>query len=201
MTPLQKQKVDTRVIVETPEGADFQFVIAGAGTRAVAWLIDRLIQAGILALVSILALFLLPFGEAGAGLGFGGILIISFVLDWFYFSLFEAYWNGQTPGKRSQGLRVVRTNGTPIDPANAIGRNFLRAADMLPFFYTVGMISMLMTRRLQRLGDLVFDIATLLSQYAVDKLTPFLREHGGWVSFNLKSNTALGMIKEETKVE
>ncbi len=157
MTPLQKQKVDTRVVVETPEGADFQFVIAGAGTRAVAWLIDRLIQAGILALVSILAVFLLPFGEAGAGLGFGGILIISFVLDWFYFSLFETYWNGQTPGKRSQGLRVVRTNGTPIDAPSAIGRNFLRAADMLPFFYTVGMISMLMTRRLQRLGDLVFD--------------------------------------------
>ena len=97
------------------------------------------------------------FGETGAGLGYGGILIISFLLDWFYFSLFEAYWNGQTPGKRSQGLRVVRTNGTPIDPASAIGRNFLRAADMLPFFYTVGMISMLMTRRLQRLGDLVFD--------------------------------------------
>ena len=31
------------------------------------------------------------------------------------------------------------------------------------------------------LGDLVFDIATLLAQYAVDKLTPFLREHVGWV--------------------
>ena len=147
----------SRVVVETPEGADFQFVIAGAGTRSIAWLIDRLIQAGILALVSMLALFLLPFGEAGAGLGFGGILIISFLLDWFYFSLFETFWNGQTPGKRTQGLRVVRTNGTPIDPASAIGRNFLRAADMLPFFYTVGMISMLMTRRLQRLGDLVFD--------------------------------------------
>lgn len=157
MTPLIKQKVDTRVVVETPEGADFQFVIAGPGTRAVAWLIDRLIQFGIIALVSILALFLLPFGEAGAGLGFGGTLIISFVLDWFYFSLFEGYWNGQTPGKRSQGLRVVRTNGTPIDATSAVGRNFLRAADMLPFFYTVGMISMLMTRRLQRLGDLVFD--------------------------------------------
>lgn len=173
MTPLQKQKVDTRVIVETPEGADFQFVIAGAGTRAVAWLIDRLIQAGILALVSILTLFLLPFGEAGAGLGFGGILIISFVLDWFYFSLFEAYWNGQTPGKRSQGLRVVRTNGTPIDPANAIGRNFLRAADMLPFFYTVGMISMLMTRRLQRLGDLVFDTMV------IDERREWIRRSGG----------------------
>ena len=31
-------------------------------------------------------------------------------------------------------------------------------------------------------GDLVFDIATLLAQFAVDRLTPFLKEHGGWVS-------------------
>jgi len=37
------------------------------------------------------------------------------------------------------------------------------------------------------LSDLVFDIATLLSQYAVDKLTPFLREHGGWVSLYVSS--------------
>ena len=37
------------------------------------------------------------------------------------------------------------------------------------------------------LEDLVFDIATLLSQYAVDKLTPFLREHGGWVRVILYS--------------
>ncbi len=31
------------------------------------------------------------------------------------------------------------------------------------------------------LGDLVFDIATILAQFAVDRLTPFLKEHGGWV--------------------
>ena len=157
MSQLQKLKVDTRVAVETPEGADFQFVIAGAGTRAIAWLIDMLIKIVISIVVGILALFLLPFGEAGAGLGAGGYLIISFLLDWFYGSVFEASWNGQTPGKRMQGLRVVRTNGTPIDVTSAIGRNFLRSADMLPIFYTVGMVSMLMTRRLQRLGDLFFD--------------------------------------------
>ncbi|HQZ66265.1 MAG TPA: RDD family protein [Planctomycetaceae bacterium] len=157
MSQLQKLKVDTRVVVETPEGADFQFVIAGAGTRAIAWLIDMLIKIGVSFAVVMLSIFLVPFGEAGTGLGEGGILFISFLLDWFYGSLFEAYWNGQTPGKRSQGLRVVRTNGTPIDPTSAIGRNFLRVADMLPLFYTVGMISMLMTRRLQRLGDVFFD--------------------------------------------
>lgn len=157
MSSSRKQKVDTRVVVETPEGVDFQFVIAGAGTRAVAWGIDQLIQSLALLLLFFMSLFLFPFGEAGMGVGFGGMLIARFLLDWFYFSLFEAYWNGQTPGKRSQGLRVVRSNGTPIDATSAIGRNFIRAADMLPFFYTVGMISMLMTRRLQRLGDLFFD--------------------------------------------
>lgn len=157
MSPQRKQKVDTRVVVETPEGADFEFVIAGPGTRAVAWLLDEVIQVSVLLALLIISMFLWPFGEAGVGLGIGGLMIAKFLLDWFYFGLFEAFWNGQTPGKRSVGLRVVRSNGTPVDASSAIGRNFLRAADMVPFFYTVGMISMLMTRRLQRLGDLIFD--------------------------------------------
>ncbi|MEZ6034263.1 MAG: RDD family protein [Planctomycetaceae bacterium] len=157
MSPQRKQQVDTRVVVETPEGADFEFVIAGPGTRAVAWLLDEIIQVSVLLALLIVSMFLWPFGEAGVGLGIGGMMIAKFLLDWFYFGLFEAFWNGQTPGKRSVGLRVVRSNGTPVDASSAIGRNFLRAADMLPFFYTIGMISMLMTRRLQRLGDLIFD--------------------------------------------
>jgi hypothetical protein len=33
----------------------------------------------------------------------------------------------------------------------------------------------------RNLSDLVYDVATNLAQYAVDKLTPFLREQGGWV--------------------
>ena len=34
------------------------------------------------------------------------------------------------------------------------------------------------------LGTMVFDVATNLSQFAVEKLTPFLRQHGGWVKIN-----------------
>ena len=30
------------------------------------------------------------------------------------------------------------------------------------------------------MNDLVFDVATNLADFAVRKLTPFLREHGGW---------------------
>lgn len=153
----QPQKVDTRVVVETPEGVDFQFVIAGPGTRAAAWFIDMILKIGILAGCAIIFGLLGLFSEAGQGIAGGMILICWFMLDWFYGSFFEGFMNGQTPGKRSSRLRVVRTNGTPIDFYSAAGRNFLRAVDMLPLLYTVGMISMFMTRRMQRLGDLFFD--------------------------------------------
>lgn len=174
MSDPTQRNVDTRVVVETPEGVDFQFIIAGPGSRAYAWLVDMIFKVAIIVVVSVALSILGAFGEVGEGVATGAILFAMFLLDWFYGSLFETLWNGQTPGKKSAGLRVVRTNGTPIDITSAIGRNFLRVADMQPtiliffpipsglapivlFFYTFGMISMLMTRRLQRLGDLVFD--------------------------------------------
>ena len=33
------------------------------------------------------------------------------------------------------------------------------------------------------MNDLVIDVVTSMSQLAVEKLTPFLRENGGWVRF------------------
>jgi uncharacterized RDD family membrane protein YckC len=131
-------------------------------------MVDMLLKGAIIAVVYIAIVFLGfllnedgrpsgSFGDTADNLTAGAMLLFTFLMDWFYGSFFEAWMNGQTPGKRSAGLRVVRTNGTPIDLSSAIGRNFLRTVDMLPVFYTVGLISMLMTRRMQRLGDLVFD--------------------------------------------
>jgi hypothetical protein len=51
-------------------------------------------------------------------------------------------------------LRVVREQGNPVDlPASAI-RNLLRVIDLLPGAYLVGLLSVLLTKRNQRLGDL-----------------------------------------------
>ncbi|MBL8813883.1 MAG: RDD family protein [Planctomycetaceae bacterium] len=166
MSDPQKRQVDTRVVVETPEGVDFQFIIAGPGTRFQAWLIDSLLKAGLIILTWLLLALMISllfpnnsYRDFEDSLGaIQGLLIAAyFVLDWFYGSLFEGLMNGQTPGKKSAGLRVVRSNGTPVDLMSATGRNFLRTADMLPMFYLIGAMSMLFTRRLQRLGDLFFD--------------------------------------------
>jgi uncharacterized RDD family membrane protein YckC len=183
MSELQKLKVDTRVVVETPEGVDFQFLISGPGSRAWAWAVDMLLKGAIIAVLYILALlfgFLFyPNAQAtnrGGRLAEGILLVCTFVLDWFYGSFFEAWMNGQTPGKKYAGLRVVRTNGTPVDLTSAMGRNFLRTVDMLPLLYTIGLISMLMTRRMQRLGDLVFDTMV------VDERREWISRTGGLIA-------------------
>ena len=54
------------------------------------------------------------------------------------------------------GLRVVDTSGAPISWGQAFIRNMLRFADGMPVFtYGFGLFSALMTKRFQRLGDLL----------------------------------------------
>ncbi len=64
---------------------------------------------------------------------------------------------GQTPGKRRFGVRVVSADGTPAHPAQIAVRNALRIVDAVPLLYTSGLISMWRTGRSQRqrIGDVV----------------------------------------------
>jgi len=87
------------------------------------------------------------------------ILIIAFFLVIAgYFVFFEWLWHGQTPGKRLLKLRVIREDGRPITFWEAAARNLLRIFDMMPAvvipFYSVGLISVFISSRDQRVGDL-----------------------------------------------
>ena len=81
-----------------------------------------------------------------------GILAYGF-LDLGYFLFFEALWSGQTPGKRSQKLRVIRMDGRPIGWLESAIRNILRAVDILSGIYPVGLIVIFLSSRSQRIGD------------------------------------------------
>ncbi len=71
-----------------------------------------------------------------------------------YFIVFELIWNGQTPGKRIGGMRVIRAGGGAIGFAASALRNILRLIDSLPIFYLLGGIFAFFTRASQRIGDL-----------------------------------------------
>ncbi|HWM44006.1 MAG TPA: RDD family protein [Burkholderiales bacterium] len=139
--------LDTTRRVATPEGIELTLRLAGPVPRALAWMIDFLLRAALVLVVSMLAAY---FGRAGWGL----VLIAAFFVEWLLPAVFEARWGGQTPGKRLLGLAVLNDDGTPLRWPGALTRNLLRAADFLPFFYGVGLIAMLANRDFKRLGDL-----------------------------------------------
>ena len=140
--------LDTLYHVNTPEGIRLRLSPAGPVPRMLAWMIDVLIRLSINIIIFTTLAFL---GKTGTGIA----LIISFLLEWFYPVYFELYKNGQTPGKKSFNIYVSMENASPITPAASIIRNLLRFVDFFPIFYGFGFISMLLTKRFQRLGDLV----------------------------------------------
>jgi uncharacterized RDD family membrane protein YckC len=145
--------------IATPEQVELRFAVAGLGSRFVAVLLDHLLQAAFYIVAGLLIAFLLS-GSAGDKLDMAGkwamaaFIALNFCLLWGYFSLFEAFWHGQTPGKRVMKLRVIKDSGRQITLFEALSRNLLRFVDYLPAFYLAGVITMLCNRRNQRLGDL-----------------------------------------------
>jgi len=148
-------QLDTSIEIVTPENIAFRYRVAGPFRRLPAYLLDLLIRwiiavAGTIGLVT-------SCGVAGLGLsGLGLALILWFLLDWFYGGLCEAFFNGQTPGKRLMRIRVVSIDGQPIGALQAVLRNVLRFIDGQPLmFFQFGLLAAATNDRFQRLGDLV----------------------------------------------
>jgi uncharacterized RDD family membrane protein YckC len=140
--------LDTRLALETPEGATLPLTPAGVGVRAVALIIDFLIKS--VAMAIIFGIFAL-IGKAGVGIA----LIIAFLLEWFYPVYFEVWQQGCTPGKKIMHIRVINDDGTPVTFGASLLRNLLRVADFLPLMYVAGIVTSVMNREFKRLGDLV----------------------------------------------
>ena len=151
MTGFENTRGDSSTGVQTPEGIEFVLYPAGFLIRASAWAIDTFIQGALLVAILITtAIFRME-------LGFWFTLILIFILDWFYHTAFEVFRKGQSPGKRAMGLRVVRVDGSPVNPGASFLRNLLRFADTFMFLYLIAFLCMLVSPAFKRLGDWVAD--------------------------------------------
>ncbi len=119
-----------------------QVQYVGVGLRFLALLIDALIIGALGGLLSFL------FRDAP---GLSGSLIAIITLA--YLIVMEAT-QGATLGKMALGLRVVKTDGSPISWSESLIRNLLRIIDGL-FGYLVGAILIWNSPLKQRLGDRV----------------------------------------------
>ncbi len=170
------QPLDTTIAVVTPENIAFEYQLAGPFRRLPAYLIDIVVRWGLI--LALMIVFGFAAGILGIASVFGGSLMMAvwivfvFLISWFYGTTMEAYFNGRTVGKWACGIRVIDIDGRPVSGRSALLRNLIRVADMAPvaalsqfvedtppiFLISTGMVglsSMVFTRRMQRLGDLI----------------------------------------------
>ncbi len=155
--------MDRTIAVRTPESIAFDYELAGLGSRFLAVTVDMLIQLiCAIALLWAMTAFALRFGgeslRASSGrtvesLAIATLVLLGFLLFFGYFIIFEIAWNGQTPGKRLIGIRVVRDGGFPVDFISSVVRNLVRVLEVGLGFYAISALSALLSAQNKRLGD------------------------------------------------
>src|SRR4030095_4663691 len=110
--------------IETPEQVALEFPLAGVGSRFLALAIDMLLQMaiGLLVFAAVVGAWSLLRPRAGGPWFLAVLVVAGFLLFYGYFAGFEAFWHGQTPGKRLIGLRVLSVTRPPARIGEAIPR-------------------------------------------------------------------------------
>lgn len=135
--------------ISLPEDVEASFEAASPPMRVAALAIDLLIMGG----VSVLGGSLVAFVAGTMSPALATVVAIHIaLLNFFYFFIFEGFFAGQTPGKRTCGLRVIRDDGMEIGPREGLIRAFTRLIEFtlaplafIPFF----------EKRGRRLGDII----------------------------------------------
>jgi uncharacterized RDD family membrane protein YckC len=180
-------------VVVTPEHVEIVLDPAGLGHRFLALLVDLLVVLGLSMLVAQASLLLVPLGIAGVVRGAAFLLI-----GWGYHVYFEIAHQGQSPGKRVFGLRVVDGRGLPLALEQSFVRNAVRALDALPLGYAVGALACLFDRERRRLGDVVADTLVVREPRSVPTDRRLARER----AFNsLRVPRVLRMVRHRVGLE
>ena len=121
----------------------------GVGRRAVAIIIDAII---LMILGWVIALGVGGTGPTGFAIA-GAPALIWFLIGLAYYVVMEVKMGG-TVGKLAMKLKVVKEGGEPLDWQASLLRNVLRIIDGF-FFYLVAAIVVWVSKKKQRLGDMV----------------------------------------------
>ncbi|MEO1295257.1 MAG: RDD family protein, partial [Cyanobacteria bacterium J06636_16] len=150
-----------KITIQTPESVELEFTLAGIGNRTLALIIDYLLLLLLLLVLGLVAAFLRE-GLIGLAISLGNnsentelwltaiFLLVATTIYSGYFVIFEAWWQGQTPGKRFAKIRVIKDNGKPEGAFQAALRALMRPVDDIFF---IGYLCIVFGRKEKRIGD------------------------------------------------
>jgi uncharacterized RDD family membrane protein YckC len=140
--------------IQTAQNVNIEYPVASVGDRVVAAIIDQLIMVGYIIAIIFIYIWLLDLTDGSALYFPVAYFVILFLPVFFYHLLCEIYLNGQSFGKKIMKMRVVKLDGRQAGIGSYFLRWILAPIDLYFTYGSVGLVTMLINGKGQRLGDL-----------------------------------------------
>jgi len=141
----------SKLAINTAQNVNLDYKLIGLGERMVAFLIDGIILITYMTIMeNLMAISEIFDADGWTQRGFLGL----FMLPAFFYSLIcHIIFGGQTVGKMIMKIKVVRVDGSPTEWYNLFVRWMLRIVDLWIFSPSIGILSILLSDKKQRIGD------------------------------------------------
>ncbi|MCA5005870.1 RDD family protein [Sphingobacterium bovistauri] len=148
------------LLINTPQNVNFEYKLASVGSRILAFGIDY----GIMLLYAFLVALFFQITDILTGLdswATWGIYSLMYLPIFFYPLLCETFMNGQTFGKKILKLKVVKIDGTRATFYQYFIRWVSNAVDIFLSMGGIGLTSIILSQKGQRLGDIAADTTVI----------------------------------------
>jgi uncharacterized RDD family membrane protein YckC len=153
----------SQIAINTSQNVNINFNIASVGDRMLAFIIDLLIKIAYVIFIFYLFFNILDLDYLLTGLDQWSIMAVYIAITfpvYIYPVVLESLMEGQTPGKKLMKIRVVKIDGYQASIGDYTIRWILRIIDT-SFAGVVGLISMIISKNNQRLGDITSGTAVI----------------------------------------
>lgn len=154
----------SELTINTTQNVNINFTAASVGERIGAYLLDSLIKVAYFLVLLLFFIYVIKIDKIAPNMDnwtiFALISIISLPVT-FYSLFFETWLEGQTLGKRIVKIKVVKIDGYQASFGDYLIRWVFRLVDIASNGGIVGLISIVVTDKTQRLGDMASGTAVI----------------------------------------
>lgn len=150
--------------INTSQNVNLKFQIASVGKRILAFVLDWVFKGAYIIILAYIAFDILNMNVLFAQLDtFSVIAIVTIALSpvVFYTLVSESLMEGQTPGKKIIGVKVIKIDGYQAKFSDYLIRWFFSLIDIYTSSALVGTISLIVSKHTQRLGGIASGTAVI----------------------------------------